>query len=106
MEGVAATVCIEGLNFECGKMSDRAACASGVITTVRSSRNDRSGSASLREVRTRICRINGITCPPRKVEWDYQVVDEVSQEESGLGMAFYVSQDRDTENAYLFCDFG
>ena len=49
--------------------------------------------------------INGITCPSCKVEWDDQMVDEASQEESGLGMAFYVSQDRDTESAYLFCDF-
>src|SRR6266851_796096 len=105
MESVAATVCVEGLNFERGKMSDVAVCAAGVVTTIRSGRDDGVGASGLREIGTRIHWISGITCPSCKVDWDYQMVDEVSQPESGLGMSFDVSQDRNTEITYLFCDF-
>ena len=84
MEGIAATVCIEGVNFERGKMSDRAVCSTCIVTTIRSSCNDRSGAPGLREVGARIQRVDGITCPLCKVAWDDQMVDEISQEESGL----------------------
>jgi hypothetical protein len=84
MEGVAATVCIEGVNFECGKMGDRAVCITCIVTTIRSSCNDRRSAPGLREVGARIQRVSGITCPSCKIAWDNQMVDEVSQQESRL----------------------
>src|SRR5258708_36892544 len=106
MEGVASTVCVEGFNFERGKMSDGAICGAGIVTAVRSSRNDGDGAPGLREVGTRIRRVIGLTCPPCKVDWGDQIVDQASQTESGLAASFEVSQDGNTEMRYLLGDFG
>src|SRR5260221_10928458 len=104
MESVAATVGIIGLNVECGKMRDGAVSIAGIVATIRSSRNDGARALGLREIGTCISGANRIACPACKVVWDDQMIDEFSQPEGGLGMTFDVSQDRDTQIAYLCRD--
>ncbi len=85
-------------------MRDGAVCSAGIVTTIRSSGDDGGATLGLREIGACISGAHRIACPSCKVVRDDQMIDEFSQPEGGLGMAFDVSQDRDTQIAYLVRD--
>jgi len=74
-------------------MSDGAIGGAGIVATVRSSVTTDGGARVLREVGTRRPPGHRTYLPPCKVEWDDQMVDQVSQAESGSRSVFDVSQD-------------
>jgi len=102
MEGVAATICVEGFNFERGKMSDGAIGGAGIVATVRSSRNDDGGAPGLREVGTRVHGSSDLLAHRAKSSGKTRWSTKVSQAESGLGASFDVSQDGNTRFRIFF----
>jgi hypothetical protein len=102
MKSISATVCMEGSNFERGKMNDGAAFGTRIVAAVRSSSNYGAGAPGPCKVGTRVSRAYGITYQRCKVDWEDQMVDEASQLASGLRTAFDVSHDRNTKTPYFF----